>query len=82
MKCICFIIVIQKRGSLADGAKTNGLKHPESSILASHSTSNQNISAKNANAINSIITIVTENKCNGEENDTNDKVTTPSAENV
>ena len=84
LKSISFIIATQKRGSFADASKTNGSRHSDPSILASPITTNQNNSAthKNANAINSIVTIVTEHKCNGDDNDSNDKVSTPSAENV
>ena len=79
-----FNIVTQKRASFTDGIMTNGLNHPDPSILASLSETNQNISAThtNANAINSIVTIVTDHNCSRKENDGNDKISIPSAENV
>ena len=74
---------LDKKGrsvSIGD-VKINGVKHSSSSNLPSPCKSNQNISTipKNTNAINSVVTLVKEEKCNG---DDDRKVSIPSAENV
>ena len=77
--------VLKTGGSLNDVSKTNGWKHSEPpSILTSSSKSNQNISAvptTNANAINSIVTIVTEQQLNEDSGSVENQVVV-SAENV
>ena len=57
------------------------MKHSGSSILESPTKSEQNIltTPKNTNAINSVVTLVTEEKCNG---DDDRRVSIQSAENV
>ena len=79
---ILFFATDRKGRSVSIGDVTiNGVAHSGSSISVSPNKSNQNISAttKNTNAINSVVTLIKEEKCNG---DDDRKVSIQSAENV